>query len=136
MENIFLHETQVFEKSSFLELVKNNTNLFWLSKFWDKWMKISRTEIPGEFNSQFIYTISFMPFIEDIMKFEKDENKANDLIESLLNDFHLIIYKHFKKLDYTPAGSLMIDPMNLYSKGLFIPSDDMLTFIWVTSLED
>ena len=136
MENI-LHETQVFEKSSFLELVNSNIHLFYFSNFWNNWTKISKTEISGELNTQFIYTFSFCPRLEDIMKFEKDENKANELIESLLNDFHLIIYKHFEKLDYTPiASGLMIDQTNLYSRAFFVPSDNILTFIWVTSLEE
>lgn len=83
------------------------------------------------------YTFSFCPRLEDIMKFEKDENKADELIESLLNDFHLIIYKHFEKLDYKPiASGLMIDQTNLYSRAFFVPSDNILTFIWITSFED
>ena len=136
MENI-LHETQVFEKSSFLELVNSDYHLFYFSNFWNNWTKISKTEISGELNTQFIYTFSFCPRLEDIMKFEKDENKAEELIENLLNDFHLIIYKHFEKLDYTPiASGLMIDQTNLYSRAFFVPSDNILTFIWVTSLEE
>ena len=72
MENI-LHETQVFEKSSFLELVNSNVHLFYFSNFWNNWTKISKTEISGELNTQFIYTFSFCPRLEDIMKFEKDD---------------------------------------------------------------
>lgn len=59
MENI-LHETQVFEKSSFLELVNSNIHLFYFSNFWNNWTKISKTEISGELNTQFILYFFFL----------------------------------------------------------------------------
>lgn len=136
MENI-LHETQVFEKSSFLELVNSNLYLFYFSNFWNKWTKISKTEISGELNTQFIYTFSFCPCLEDIMKFEKDSDLVDSYIWQFLDEFQKVIVNHFKKLDYIQKdNNTLIDLTNNYSKGFFIPSDNILTFIWVTSLDE
>ncbi len=136
MENI--HELNLFNKVDFLKCLKNsNLNLFplYLSKNWDKWIKISKVEIIGEWNMQFIYTLSFTPFVEDM---EKDFNSdlVDNYIWDFINEFQKVIINHFEKLGYIQKDNQLIDPLNLYSKGFFIPSDNIVTFIWITSLEE
>lgn len=108
----------------------------YLSKYWDKWIKISRVEIIGEWNTQFIYTLSFAPFVEDIEKDFDNSDLVDSYIWQFLNEFQKVIVNHFKKLDYIQKDNTLIDLTNNYSKGFFIPSDNILTFVWVTSLED
>ena len=136
MENI--HELDLFNKNFFLECLKNsNSKLFslYLSKYWNKWIKISRVEIIGEWNIQFVYTFSFTPFVEDM---EKDFNSdlVDNYIWDFINEFQKVIINHFEKLGYIQKNNQLIDPLNLYSKGFFISSDNIVTFIWVTSLEE
>ena len=136
MKNI--HELDLFSKDSFLECLKNsNFELFhlYLSKYWDKWIKISRVEIVGEWNTQFIYTLSFTPFVEDM---EKDFNfdLVDNYIWDFINEFQKVIINHFEKLGYIQRDNTLRDLTNCYSKGFFIPSDNIVTFIWVTSLEE
>lgn len=124
-----------------MECLKNsNSNLFplYLSKYWDKWIKISKVEIIGEWNTQFIYTISFAPFVEDIEKDFDNSDLIDSYIWQFLNEFQKVIVNHFKKLNYIfqKDNNTLIDLTNNYSKGFFIPSDNILTFIWVTSLEE
>ena len=84
---------------------------------------------------QFIYTLSFTPFVEDM---EKDFNSdlVDNYIWDFINEFQKVIINHFEKLGYIQKDNQLIDPLNLYSKGFFIPSDNIVTFIWITSLEE
>lgn len=135
MENI-LHELDIFNKNTFLNCFSEYPILHILLKeYWNKWIKLSRVEIPGEFNTQFVYTISFTPFVEDI---EKELRSPEICIWNFIESFQKVIIKHFEKLDYIyiQKDKQFINKFECYSKGFFIPSDNILTFIWVTSFED
>lgn len=147
--NIFLHELNLFNRVNFSECLKDlkgekNLLLSYLSTYWNKWIKVSRVEISGELNTQFVYTLSFIPFVEDMEKELNKVNKNNPYIDDLtntyiwkfINEFQEVIINHFERLGYIQKDNQLIDPLNLYSKGFFIPSDNILTFIWVTSLEE
>lgn len=138
MENI-LHELDLFNKVDFLGCLKNsNSNLFplYLSKNWDKWIKISKVEIIGEWNTQFVYTLSFAPFGEDMEKDFNNSDLVDNYIWQFIDEFKKVIINHFEKLGYIQRDNTLIDLTNCYSKGFFMPSDNILTFIWITSLDE